>query len=231
MDTTGPKRLIRGAVAAGALALVAAPVAAVNIPEGGAVTPDSVFVIHFQVQEGCDGAPTDALEVTIPAQISNPLPEAAPGWDVAVGTLDDESSDGDAEPLTVVRWTGGSLQDGAFAEFGLRARFPDEPGASIAFPVVQRCGLVERTWSGSDGDSPAPTVTLTERFGPRDLVELSDSVAALSSQIEEMDAELGTVDVPNLRSRVSDTENAIDDVMSQLDELQKQVASLQDGGE
>lgn len=231
MDTTGPKRLIRGTVAAGALALVAAPAAAVNIPEGGAVTPDSVFVIHFQVQEGCDGAATDALEVTIPAQVSNPLPEAVPGWDVAVDTLDDESSDGDADALTIVRWTGGSLQDGAFAEFGLRARFPDEPGASIAFPVVQRCGLVERIWSGSDGDSPAPTVTLTERFGPRDLVELNDSVAALSSQVEEMDAELGTVDVPNLRSRVSDTENAIDDVMSQLDELQKQVASLQDGGE
>jgi hypothetical protein len=29
----------------------------------------------------------------------------------------------------------------------MRARFPDEPGATIAFPVVQRCGTVERAWT------------------------------------------------------------------------------------
>lgn len=85
-----------------------------SIPEGGAVTPDSVFVIHFQVREGCEGAATDTLEVAVPASVKNPTPEAIDGWDVAVTPAEPGTS-----VSTTVTWTGGPLEDGSFKEFGL----------------------------------------------------------------------------------------------------------------
>ena len=38
------------------------PAGAVNIPEGGAVTPDCVFVFDLRVTEGCEGLPVDQLD-------------------------------------------------------------------------------------------------------------------------------------------------------------------------
>ena len=221
------KALTRGALAAGLAGLIAAPAAAVNIPEGGAVTADSLFVINFQVQEGCDGAPTDALEVTIPESIGNPRPESVSGWDATVETLPAEGEDADGE-RTVVRWTGGPLPDGTFKEFGLRARFPDEPGATIAFPVVQTCGSVERAWVDDGGEMAAPTVTLNERFGPRDILELRDSMVQLRSDFDELTAQLGDVNVSNLRSRVSDTEGGLADVIERLDAIDERLGQFAD---
>ena len=218
-----PTILMRGAVAAGLAGLVAAPAAAVNIPEGGAVTPDSVFVINFQVQEGCDGQPTDALAVTVPAAVQSPLPESVSGWDVTVEPVDGDGGE------TIVRWSGGPLPDGAFKEFGLRARFPDEPGGTIAFPVVQTCGTVERAWTDEDGEMAAPTVTLSERFGPRDIAALDDAVAQLRSDIDELSSQLGGVDAANLRSRVSDAEEGLQTLLERIDGLDEQLAEPADG--
>ncbi len=220
--------MTRAAVLAGLAGLVAAPAAAVNIPEGGAVTPDSVLVINFQVQEGCDGAPTDALEVTIPDSVQSPLPESVPGWDV---TVESTASEGDGGEQTVVRWSGGSLPDGTFQEFGLRARFPDDPGATIAFPVVQRCGDTALAWTDDGGDMAAPTVTLSERFGPRDIAELDDSVAQLQTQLDELTTQLGSVDATNLRSRVSDVEDGLKEVMDRLDGIDEQLGQLPGDGQ
>ena len=218
MTRTMSSILTRSALAAGFAGLVAAPAAAVNIPEGGAVTPDSVFVINFQVQEGCDGMPTDALAVTVPAAVQSPLPESVSGWDVTVEPADSDRGE------TIVRWSGGPLPDGTFKEFGLRARFPDEPGEIIAFPVVQTCGSVERAWTDEDGEMAAPTVTLSERFGPRDIAALDDAVAQLRSDVDELGTQLGSVDAANLRSRVSDAEQGLQNLLERLDDLDQQLA-------
>jgi uncharacterized protein YcnI len=223
------KALARGAVAAGLTGLIAAPAAAVNIPEGGAVTADSVFVINFQVQEGCDGAPTDALTVTIPYSIQSPQPEWVSGWDLTVETVPAEG-DGDGEQ-TVVRWSGGPLPSGTFKEFGLRARFPDEPGATIAFPVVQTCGSVERAWVDDGGEMAAPTVTLNERFGPRDILDLRDGVGALRTEFDELREQLGGVDAANLRSRVSDTEGSLEQIAERLEAVEGSLEELAGGSE
>lgn len=169
-------------LATGMLLAAAAPVAAdsVNIPEGGAVTPGSVFVINFQVQEGCDGLATDTVEVVIPEEVDNPIPEDVPGWaESAEIVIDDEGN----ERIGLVRWFGGPLEDGLYYEFGLRAGFPDDPGATIEFPVIQRCGLAEVTSS--------PTVALEPRFGPRDILELAGQIDELQGQLDEL-AERGT---------------------------------------
>jgi len=225
MMNRATKVLARSAVTAGLAGLIAAPAAAVNIPEGGAVDAARVFVINFQVQEGCDGAPTDALEVTIPESIGNPRPESVSGWDATVETLPAEGEDADGE-RTVVRWSGGSLPDGTFKEFGLRANFPDEPGATIAFPVVQTCGTVERAWTDDEGEMAAPTVTLNGRLGPRDILELRDVVGQLRSEVDGMIEQLGDVNVSNLRSRVSDTESGLTDITERLDAIDEQLGQL-----
>lgn len=225
----------RAAVTAGSiaclLALLAGPARGVNIPEGGAVSADSVFIIHFQVQEGCDGAPTDALEVTIPEVVANAVPEAVPGWSVEAQTVVTAGAEEEAEPqVSRVRWTGGSLPDGQFLEFGLWARFPDDPGAVLEFPVIQRCGQVERAWTGEDEAMPAPTVTLQPRLGPRDLLALADSIGALEARIEDLEERLGDADPGNLRARMRDMEASGEELLGRLDDLEQRLSDLEGRG-
>lgn len=227
--STRPRGALAAGLSASMLMLLAVPAQGVNIPEGGAVTSDSVFIIHFQVQEGCDGAATDTLEVSIPEAVVNPIPEAMPGWTVETETILMEGADEEAAPQVArVRWTGGPLEDGQFLEFGLWARFPDDPGATLEFPVIQRCGGVERAWTGVDEGMPAPTVTLAPRLGPRDLLDLTDSVAALEAEVQELQDRLGDVNPDNLRSRVSDNESAVEGIQASLADLEERVSEMED---
>jgi uncharacterized protein YcnI len=216
------RALLRATCLAGVAGLATVPAQAVNIPEGGAVTPDSVFVIHFQVREGCDGAPMDALEVAVPASVQNPTPEAIDGWDVTVTPAEPGAGDS-----TIVTWTGGPLEAGSFKEFGLWGRFPDEPGAVLMFPAVQRCGTTEVIWDGAEGQTPAPTVALTDRIFQEDLEELRVSVGEMGTTVDELDQQLGDVDAANLRSRVTDAEGALEEVATQLEELTARLDELE----
>jgi uncharacterized protein YcnI len=226
---TRPRHAIATGLGAGLLMLLSVPAQAVNIPEGGAVTPDSVQVIHFLVREGCDGAPTDSLEVSIPESVENVTPEAVAGWQAGTDVTVVDGAEAEAEPrVTTVRWTGGPLEDGQFLHFGLWARFPDDPGATLEFPVIQRCGEVERAWTGASDEMPAPTVTLADRIGPRGLLDLSESVSALEADVEELQTRLGDVDPDNLRSRVTDIESVLERFRDRLDGLTQRVSDLED---
>lgn len=231
LDTHAPRALTRktlagGLVSAGLVALLAAPAGAtVNIPEGGAVPPDSSFVINFQVRDGCDGAAVDGLEVTIPENVENPLPESVPGWETEVTTMDE-----DGDERTVVRWTGGSIEPGEFMEFGLRARFPDEPDATLAFPAVQTCGEEQVEFSADE----APTVTLATRIGPRDLIDLQGAVEQLRTDLDDLDTRLSGVDPENLRSRVRELEDTVEELAEQLEaavELVQEPVNTTDEGD
>ena len=122
-----PRRTVTAGLVAGLMVAAALPVQAVNIPEGGAVTPGSSYLFHLRVTSTCDGLPMNELEVTIPEGVVNVVPEAVPGWDVAIEApeeMDEEAAEGDesaeAEAAaddeevapTVVRWSGGLLEDG-----------------------------------------------------------------------------------------------------------------------
>jgi uncharacterized protein YcnI len=227
-----PRRAAIAGIIAGLMVAAALPVHAVNIPEGGAVTPDSSFLFHLRVTSGCEGLPTDTLEVTIPEGVTNPVPEAVPGWDVEIeapevdeeDTAESEREDETEKPdgealLTQVRWSGGSLDDGYLLDFGIRARFPDEEGEVLEFPVIQRCGEVEV--------EHAPTVTLTKRYGQSDIADLGQTVDRIDADVQQLRADVdqlqqqvGGVDVVNLRSRVSDTETAIEDLDERVGALE-----------
>lgn len=218
-----PKRAILATTLASLLVAGAVPASAVNIPEGGAVTPDSLFLFHLRVVEGCDGLPVNELEVTIPQGVVNPTPEAVPGWDTHIEVLDAEAGevtqaesegpDGEQLEQTVIRWDGGSLDDGLLLDFGIRARFPDEQDAVLEFPVVKRCGAVEQAF--------APTVRLTTRYGQGEIAALAESVDQLRSEIDvlradvdEIQGQIGEVNVTGLRNRVE----VLEETVVELDE-------------
>jgi uncharacterized protein YcnI len=149
---------------------VALPASAhITIPEGSVPSGGSV-VIHLRVPHGCDGAPTDTIEVQLPDGVVSGQPEFIPGWNVETEMVESEPYERFGETLTervgVIRWSGGSLPDLAFLDFGIRATFLADEGAVIAFPVVQRCGDAEEAWieptvEGEEEPAyPAPTVTV-----------------------------------------------------------------------
>lgn len=211
-------------LSAGLIAALAGAAQAVTIPDGGTVELDRVGVIHFRVVEGCDGLPTDGLEVTIPEGLTEVVPEAVPGW-----TVETEMADREGTPeVSLVRWTGGSLPDGQLLEFGLRATFPDEAGLALEFPTMQHCGTTALDWSGAAGDErEAPTVRVTDRVGARDLIALNELIAEMSVSLEDIETRMGDVDAPNVRSRVTDLETALEDLTTQLEEVTERLDALE----
>lgn len=234
--TLPPRRTLTAGLVAGLMVAAALPVQAVNIPEGGAVTPGSSYLFHLRVTSTCDGLPMNELEVTIPEGVVNVVPEAVPGWDVAIEVpeeMDEEAAEGDESAEgeaaeddeevapTVVRWSSGLLEDGYLLDFGIRARFPEEEGEVLEFPVVQRCGETEL--------ESAPTVTLAKRYGNGDITELSATVDQLAGDVEvlradvdQLQQQVGDVNVRNLRTRVGDTEKAVE-------ALDERVTAIEEG--
>jgi uncharacterized protein YcnI len=217
-------RILPVALSAGLVAALGGVAQAVNIPDGGTVEPDRVGLIHFRITEGCEGLPTDSLEVTIPEGLTNIVPEAVAGWTVETETVD---RGGDPE-ISMVRWTGGPLEDGQLLEFGLRATFPEDGGLVLTFPAVQTCGTTAIDWSGEEGsERPAPTVRVTDRVGALDLIALNELIGEMNATLEDIDSRMGDVDAPNLRSRVTDLETALEDLTTQLEELTERLDELE----
>jgi uncharacterized protein YcnI len=183
----GTRRLILpAALSAGLVSALGGVAQAVTIPDGGTVEADHVGLIHFRVTEGCDGAPTDGLEVTVPQELKQVVPDAVPGWTAVTETVE---RDGSPE-VSTVRWTGGPLPDGQLLEFGLRATFPDEPGLVLEFPAIQHCGTTALDWTGITEDMPAPVVRTADRVGATDLIALADTVSDMSTTLEDITAQL-----------------------------------------
>jgi uncharacterized protein YcnI len=145
----------------------------VSVPSGGHGTQ-----ISFRVGHGCDGAPTDTIEIQVPEGVTGVQPKWIAGWTAETepraaaeaSLAPDASSEADHPEVAVVRWSGGPLPDDQYLDFQMLAVFPETPGAVLYFPVVQRCGDEESAWieipaEGQDPeglDSPAPSVTIGE---------------------------------------------------------------------
>jgi len=230
-------RLARATALAACAGLFAAPVGAnVNIPEGGAVERGSFSVVHLRVLDGCDGEATDSIAMGIPRSVEAVTPEAVPGWTVEVETAGDDDMAETKEPvdvtgderITLVRWTGGPLPAGQFMDFGFRAQFPDEDGATVAFPVTQTCGLTEIRWDGDkDADNAAPLVAVGDHVGQRELGDLADTVAGLAQQLEG-------VDPAALQGRLGEVEGRVDErlpeMVDRMDRLANRIKALEEAG-
>lgn len=96
----------------------------------------------MRIPHGCTGGlPTDTVELTIPAGFSSVKPQHVAGW-TATRLMS-------GSRVTGVVWSGGSLPDSQFADFGVQVKYPAQSG-TYGMKVVQRCGSSSATWDGAD---------------------------------------------------------------------------------
>lgn len=109
--------------------------------------------IAFRVGHGCAGAATTAIEVALPEGVSMARPMPKPGWEIAIETRALARPVASAHGLTreapsSIAWRGGPLPDAHYEEFVLLIRTPDTAGATLIFPVIQRCeGGAQHAWT------------------------------------------------------------------------------------
>lgn len=99
---------------------------------GSTPTAGSSSTLMFRPGHGCDGDATNALSVEIPEGVTGVKAQQKAGWRIS-------TSDGGK----TITWSGGSLPDDQFDEFGLRVTWPKADIGSAAkkyyFKAVQTC--------------------------------------------------------------------------------------------
>lgn len=152
-----PLPALAGTAAAAALVLAAPVAASAHVhAEPSSTEPGARADIAFAIGHGCDGSPTTAVEIEVPAEIAAVGLIANPGWDVAIDT--------DDGTRTVVFTADEPLPDGVRDTLELSATLPDDApdGTVLAFPTRQVCEVGESAWTDADqaSDTPAPIVTI-----------------------------------------------------------------------
>jgi len=157
-----------------ALALLAMPAAGHVVIAPTEAPAGSYARIAFMVGHGCAGAATTAIEVTLPEGVAMARPSPRPGWSIAIEMREITRPIPTEHGLVrqapaAISWSGGPLPDAHYEEFVMLIRTPAQPGAVLAFPVVQRCeGGARHDWvelpaEGVRLRSPAPTLRLGGR--------------------------------------------------------------------
>ena len=151
-------------LAAAALLLAATSASAhVTLAETSAKA-GSYYVATFRVSHGCDGSPTTALRIEIPASVAFAHPQPKPGWTLAM--------DHDDDRVTAIIWKGGDLPSDEFDEFSVMLKLPKDAG-SLVFPATQTCEKGVEQWNevpkaGRMLKNPAPVLTVTADPGAMD---------------------------------------------------------------
>jgi len=156
------KAILGSLAAAAAIITTAVPVSAhagINL-YGAKATAGGYGAFFVRIPHGCEKLPTDTVEVAIPSGFSAVRPQQIPGW--TAETIKDA-----AGTVTAVKWSGGSLPDSQFADFGINVKYPAAPG-KYPVPVIQYCGTASSAWievaaEGQDSHSlakPAPVLTV-----------------------------------------------------------------------
>lgn len=139
--------------AAALLTLLSVPSFAHIVADPAEAKPGSYFRTALRVGHGCGaGKPTKAVRVTIPDGISNASAQPKPGWEIKVETtklerpIDAGHGRMTDTVVSAITWSGGSLPNEQFDEFGLVLKLPDTPGQQFWLPVVQTCAGGEARW-------------------------------------------------------------------------------------
>lgn len=145
-------RTLTGVTAGAALALALPLAASAHVH----VTPEEVAAngstrIDFSFSHGCDGSPTTALVVDIPAEAQGATPVVDGAW-----TITTEA--GESGIPTRITYTAVTpVPDAYAASAGMNVIFPGSAeGESFAFPVTQQCEAGEAAWVeiAEDGQDP-----------------------------------------------------------------------------
>ncbi len=133
----------------------------------------------LRVGHGCEGSPTTAIKVLIPAgfQGAKPLPKA--GWTLSTTVVKlakpyDSHGTAITEDVAEITWTASSkdswLPDAWFDEFVLRGSLPAEAGA-MWFKVLQTCEKGRIDWV----QMPASGISTKGLKAPAALLEIIES--------------------------------------------------------
>ncbi len=148
-----PRTRLALGVTAGAALAIALPLAASAHVH---VTPEDVAAngstrIDFSFSHGCDGSPTTALVVDVPAEAQGATPVVDGAWTITTEV-------GDAGIPTRVTYTAVTpVPDSYAASVGMNVIFPaSTEGESFAFPVTQQCESGEAPWTqiAEEGQDP-----------------------------------------------------------------------------
>lgn len=140
----------RAALAAAYALAIASPAMAHMTFETAQSAPGETFRGVLVLPHGCDGAPTDAVRVTLPDGFADVSAQAKDGWVL-------ETSEHNGRVSRIV-WSGGSVPDDGHETFAFTGKFAsDLPETDISFAVEQMCGEVSLGWEPavSLGDEPA----------------------------------------------------------------------------
>ncbi len=149
----------------------------------------------FGVPHGCEGQPTTEVSIDIPEGVIGVKPMPKAGWTLALQkgtyarTYKFRHGETKSEGVKRVTWSGGSLPDEYFDQFVLSTFIAGElePGATIFFPVTQKCATGEQSWSeipaaGQDAHSlkhPAPQLLLAGGEKMRDHAKPAATAGAI----------------------------------------------------
>lgn len=144
-----------------------------------AALADTSYRATFRVGHGCDGSPTTAIKVYLPAgfQGAKPMPKA--GWTLSTRTeklATPYTSHGKTiiEDVTEVAWTASNkanwLPDAWYEEFVLRGSLPAKAGG-LWFRVLQTCEKGAIDWA----QIPATGTSTKGLKSPAALLEIIES--------------------------------------------------------
>lgn len=163
-------RILLSSLAALAASLPFAAPAAAARPEltPAAATPGEVWRGALRISQGCDGAPTRLIRITMPEGVVAVQPKARKGWLTETiwapyHTPVEVHGRKVAEGVRAIVWRGDTLPDHMYDEFGFA--FELLPGAAPAggrlyFPVRQECETAVLDWTqvpAAGQDPSAPT--------------------------------------------------------------------------
>jgi len=147
------------------------------INEGTAEAGAFAF-ITLRITHGCGTSPTTQIRMKIPEGVLRVSPKFMAHWSVEkrMKTLDtpyrDEAGNLVNETVDEIVWSGGSLPDGYYGEFQVRALMPDEQGRMLWFKTIQTCEVGAIRWievparegqSPYDFKEPSPFIRLVEK--------------------------------------------------------------------
>jgi uncharacterized protein YcnI len=140
---------------------VAAPVSAHVTLDASTTGAGATSVLTMEVPHGCAGSATTEVAVRVPAGVTDVEAADTDRWTAAV------TADG------VSFRTAHPLPDGMREHVVFSVRLPDQVGAELVFPVVQRCEVGESAWTEvgeddaarADLEMPAPVVVVTAAGG------------------------------------------------------------------
>ena len=165
------RAVVSGVLVAGVLVvgvLGSAPASAHVTLTPSSTAAGTTAVVRMLVPHGCEGSATTEVAVRMPDAVTEVAVESTTRWRA-------EAADG-----AITYRTDEPLPDGVEDSVEFSVRLPDDIGATLVFPVVQRCEGSEAAWTETAADDasrealemPAPVIVVTADAGSERLMTL-----------------------------------------------------------